>query len=114
MHLLDSFGRCRDIQKICCLHEQAAVIAADAYSQYTNNIGVVLVTTGPGSTNAITGVVGSWIDSIPLIIISGQAKRQDMIGDSGLRQKGVQEVDIISFLLPAEQDVSVYPPCDLA
>lgn len=98
MHLVDSFGRCSDFKKICCLHEQAAVIAADADSQYTNNIGVALVTTGPGSTNAITGVAGSWIDSIPLIVISGQAKRQDMIGTSGLRQKGIQEVDIVSMV----------------
>ena len=100
MHLLDSFGSCKEIKKICCLHEQGAVIAADAFSQYTGNIGVALVTTGPGSTNAITGVAGSWIDSIPLIMISGQAKRQDMIGDSGLRQRGIQEVDIISLVKP--------------
>jgi len=100
MHLVDSFGRCQDFQKICCLHEQAAVIAVDAYSQYTNDIGVALVTAGPGGTNAITGVAGSWIDSIPIMVISGQAKRQDMIGTSGLRQKGIQEVDIVSMVKP--------------
>lgn len=100
MHLVDSFGSRTEIQKVCCLHEQAAVIAADAYSQYTNHIGVALVTTGPGGTNAITGVAGSWIDSIPLMVISGQAKREDMIGESGLRQRGIQEVDIISLVKP--------------
>lgn len=100
MHLVDSFGLHSEIEKISCLHEQAAVIAADAYSQYTNHIGMALVTTGPGGTNAITGVAGSWIDSIPLIVFSGQVKCQDMIGQSGLRQKGVQEVDIIAMVKP--------------
>ena len=61
MHLVDSAGKNKDLELICCLHEQAAVIGADAYSQYTHNIGVALVTTGPGSTNAITGIAGAWI-----------------------------------------------------
>lgn len=98
MHLVDSLGRTSELEKICCLHEQAAVIAAEAYSQYTNNLGVALVTTGPGATNAITGVVGAWIDSTPLLVISGQVKRSDMIGTSGVRQMGVQEVDIASMV----------------
>ncbi len=100
MHLVDSLGRESELQKICCLHEQAAVIAAEAYSQYTNNLGVALVTTGPGATNAITGVAGAWIDSTPLLVISGQVKRSDMIGVSGARQIGVQEVDIASLVQP--------------
>ncbi len=100
MHLVDSLGRNNELQKICCLHEQAAAIAAEAYSQYTNNLGVALVTTGPGATNAITGVAGAWIDSTPLFIISGQVKRSDMIGASGVRQMGIQEVDIESILKP--------------
>ena len=98
MHLVDSFGCRSEIKKICCLHEQAAVIAADACSQYTNDFGVALVTTGPGATNAITGVAGAWIDSVPMMVISGQVKRQDMMGQSRLRQKGVQEVDIITMV----------------
>ena len=98
MHLVDSLGKQEGLNYTCCLHEQAAAIAADAYSQFTNNIGVVLVTTGPGGTNAITGVAGSWIDSIPMLIISGQVKSQDMIGESGLRQKGVQEIDIVPIV----------------
>ena len=57
MHLVDSVGRCKEIEYICNLHEQACAIAADAYGQYTNNLGVALVTTGPGGTNAVTGVV---------------------------------------------------------
>ncbi len=100
MHLVDSLGKCNELEYVCCLHEQAAAIAADAYGQYTNNIGVALVTTGPGGTNAITGVAGSWIDSTPVLIISGQAKRSDMIGASGVRQMGIQEVDIIKLVTP--------------
>ncbi|MDP2923375.1 MAG: thiamine pyrophosphate-binding protein [Candidatus Omnitrophota bacterium] len=98
MHLVDSLGRRSDLEYICCLHEQAAAIAAEAYGQYTNNIGVALVTTGPGSTNAITGVAGAWIDSTPVLIISGQVKRPDMIGETGVRQMGNQEVDIVSMV----------------
>src|SRR4030042_539996 len=80
MHLVDSVGRCKEIDYVCNLHEQACAIAADAYSQYTNSLGVALVTTGPGGTNTITGVAGAWCDSAPCLFISGQVKRQDMIG----------------------------------
>lgn len=100
MHLVDSLGQRGDIKYICCLHEQAAAIAAEAYGQYTNHLGVALVTTGPGSTNAITGVAGAWIDSTPLLVLSGQVKRQDMLQNVGVRQMGIQEVDIISMIKP--------------
>ncbi|MFC1952554.1 thiamine pyrophosphate-binding protein [Chloroflexota bacterium] len=96
MHLVDSLGRCRDIEYICSLHEQACAIAADAYSQYTNNLGVALVTTGPGGTNAITGAAGAWLDSTPCLFISGQVKRSDLIGNRGVRQMGFQEINIVS------------------
>jgi hypothetical protein len=75
MHLVDSLGRNKDLEYICCLHEQAVAIAAEAYGQHTNNTGIGLVTSGPGSTNTITGVTAAWIDSTPCIFISGQAKR---------------------------------------
>jgi acetolactate synthase-1/2/3 large subunit len=100
MHLVDSLGKSRKIEYVCCLHEQAAAIAAEAQGQYTNNLGVVLVTTGPGSTNTITAVAGAWIDSTALLVISGQVKRRDMIKYSKLRQMGVQEVDIVSIIKP--------------
>lgn len=100
MHLIDSVGKNKDIKHICFLHEQAAVIAADGYAQYNNNIGVAIVTTGPGSTNAITGVAASWIDSTPIIVISGQVKRNDLQKKTGVRQMGIQEVDIISIVKP--------------
>ena len=100
MHLLDSLGRNKNINYICNLHEQAASIAAEAYGQYTNNIGVAFVTTGPGGTNTVTGLAAGWIDATPMMIISGQAKTADLIGDSGLRQKGVQEINIIDIVKP--------------
>jgi acetolactate synthase I/II/III large subunit len=98
MHLNDSLGKCRGIDYVCNLHEQASAIAAEAYARVTNNLGVALVTTGPGGTNAITGVAGAWLESTPCLIISGQVKRIDMKGDLGIRQLGPQELDIISIV----------------
>jgi len=98
MHLDDSLGQCPDLTYICCLHEQACAIAAEAYSKQTGSLGVALVTTGPGGTNAITGVAGAWLDSTPMLVISGQVKRADLKGHSGVRQLGVQEVDIVSIV----------------
>jgi acetolactate synthase-1/2/3 large subunit len=100
MHLVDSLGRNKHFDFICNLHEQASAIAAEAYSQYNNQLGITLVTTGPGATNAITGVAGAWIDSTPMLILSGQAKTTDLIGDRGVRQMGIQEVDIIPIVTP--------------
>lgn len=100
MHLNDSLGRCQRLDYIVNLHEQAAAIAADAYSQYTDNLGVCLVTTGPGGTNTMTGVAASFMDSIPVLIISGQVKRDDIAGTRGVRQMGFQEIDIVSIVKP--------------
>jgi acetolactate synthase-1/2/3 large subunit len=100
MHLNDSLGRCRQIEYVCNSHEQACAIAAEAYGKVTNDLGVALVTTGPGGTNAITGVAGAWLDSTPCLFISGQVKRPDLKGTTGLRQLGVQEVDIVSLVAP--------------
>lgn len=100
MHLVDSLGRNKKLKYICNLHEQACSIAAEAYGQYTNNLGVALVTAGPGSTNAITGVAGAWIDSTPILVISGQAKVEDMMTGRNIRQMGIQEVDIESIVKP--------------
>ena len=100
MHLVDSLGRNPDLRFICNLHEQATAIAAEAYGQYTNNLGVALVTAGPGSTNAITGLAGGWIDSTPMLILSGQAKCDDLMTGKGIRQMGIQEVDIASIVKP--------------
>jgi acetolactate synthase-1/2/3 large subunit len=96
MHLVDSLGRSR-VRPILMLHEQAVAIAAEAYSRVTGNLGVALVTTGPGGTNALTGVAGAWIESTPMLVVSGQVKRADLTGERGVRQLGVQEVDIVGL-----------------
>ncbi len=99
MHLVDSIGN-SNIEYVCCQHEQAVAIAAESYGQHTNDIGLVLVTSGPGSTNTITGITAAWIDSTPVFVISGQAKTTDLIGNSGVRQMGSQEVEISKIVEP--------------
>ena len=98
MHLNDSLGRCSGLKYVCNLHEQASAISAEAYARVTNNLGAALVTTGPGSTNTITGVAGAWLDSTPVLFISGQVKRADLKRDSGVRILGVQEIDIVTIV----------------
>jgi acetolactate synthase-1/2/3 large subunit len=100
MHLNDSLARCHEIEFVCNLHEQASAIAAEAYSKVSGNLGVAMVTSGPGGTNAITGVAAAWLDSTPCIFLSGQAKRPDLKADTGVRQLGSQEVDIVSIVSP--------------
>lgn len=100
MHLNDSFGNTAGLDYVCTLHEQAAAVAAEAYARVSENIGVALVTTGPGGTNAVTGVAAAWLDSTPCLFISGQVKRSDTCHGSGLRQLGVQEIDIVSIMRP--------------
>ena len=93
MHLVDSLGR-SGLQAVSMLHEQGAAFAAQAYAMY-HGFGVCLVTSGPGATNAITGVAAAWMDSYPLMVISGQAKTDTLKKDMGIRSFGSQEVDII-------------------
>lgn len=113
MHLDDSIGK-SSIEYVCCLHEQAAAIAAEAYGQHTNTPGLVLVTSGPGATNTITGVTAGWIDSTPMFIISGQSKRADLVGDKGVRQIGSQEVQIVPMVKPiTKYAVQILDPIDI-
>jgi acetolactate synthase I/II/III large subunit len=101
MHILDGLACNQNINVICAHHEGAAAVMAEGYSRVTNNIGAVFVTTGPGGTNAITGVVDAWVDSIPLLVISGQAKRSQNVYNSGipdLRSLGGQEVNILPIV----------------
>ena len=100
MHLNDSLGKSRKIQFVGCLHEQACAIAAEAYARVNNRIGLLMVTTGPGGTNALTGVAGAYIESTPVFVVSGQVKRADMINGQGIRQQGMQELDIVSVVKP--------------
>ena len=98
MHLTDAVKRNKNLEYTNFFHEQSAAIAAESYSRSNNNLGVALVTSGPGATNAITGAVGAWIESVPMIIISGQVKTQDLIKKSKIRQNGPQEVEIVKLI----------------
>jgi len=98
MHLNDALGLRKEITFVCNLHEQACAIAAEAYAKYDHRLGALMVTGGPGAMNAITGVAGGWLDSSPVIVISGQVKRADLKGDSGVRNRGVQEIDIVPMV----------------
>ncbi|MDD5194973.1 MAG: thiamine pyrophosphate-binding protein [Candidatus Omnitrophica bacterium] len=100
MHLVDSLGKNENLKYIAVHHEQAAAMAAESYSRITSKPGAALVTSGPGGTNTITGVCGAWIDSIPTIFISGQVTTDTLIGETSLRQFGIQEADIIKLVKP--------------
>lgn len=98
MHLNDAFGHHEALHCTYNHHEQACAMAAEAYTRMTGALAAVCVTSGPGGTNAITGVMGGWVDSIPMFIVSGQVKREVTIwscAELGLRQLGDQEFDII-------------------
>lgn len=88
------------MQYVSCHHEQAASMAAEAYARVRTGIGLTVVTSGPGGTNAITGVAGAWLDHVPTLTISGQSFSNQVIGDSGLRQLGVQELNIVDLVRP--------------
>ncbi|HQM43504.1 MAG TPA: thiamine pyrophosphate-binding protein [Smithellaceae bacterium] len=102
MHLNDSVGKEKRIQYICNHHEQACAMAAEGYARVSGKIGVVSVTTGPGGTNAMTGVLGQWLDSIPALYISGQVRFDTTVASTGLplRQLGDQEINIIDIVRP--------------
>jgi acetolactate synthase-1/2/3 large subunit len=100
MHLVDSFGRQQGMEYVCCLHEQAVSYATQAYAEYTSDLSVALVTTGPGGTNAVSGLAAAWLDSTACLFLSGQVKRADLLTGRGVRSMGPQEVDIISVVSP--------------
>lgn len=103
MHLNDALSREPRIQWLCNLHEQACAIAAEAYARTAGIPAVVCVTSGPGGTNAVTGVTGAWLDSIPMIVISGQIKTETMLStypELRLRQLGDQEINIVDIVRP--------------
>jgi acetolactate synthase-1/2/3 large subunit len=107
MHLNDSLGHSSDLRVVYNLHEQACAVAAEAYARVSGNLGVALVTSGPGSTNAVTGVLAAWLDSTPCLFISGQAKRADLMHGPELRQQGAQEADICSIVAPITKYATV-------
>lgn len=113
MHLNDSLGKSSKIQFICSQMEQGAAIAAEAYARVNNKLGLLMVTTGPGGTNALTGVAGAFQESTPLFVVSGQVKRLDMIRGQHLRQQGMQELDIVSVVKPITKYAAVVEQPDL-
>ena len=100
MHLNDSFAKNSKLNFIFFHHEQAASMAAESFYRKKNLPCVLHVTSGPGGTNAITGVTGAWIDSLPMFVISGQVGSLDMINKTKTRQIGVQEINIIDIVKP--------------
>jgi acetolactate synthase-1/2/3 large subunit len=100
MYLNDAFGRERRMRKIYTHHEQAAAIAAESYARLSGHPALVNVTTGPGGVNALNGVYGAYVDSIPMVVVSGQVKRETCAFsyDLPLRQLGDQEVDIVPMV----------------
>lgn len=114
MHLVDSLGH-SGIEYVCCHHEQAAAIAAQAYDMYQEQLSVCLVTTGPGGTNALTGAAAAYVDSTPVIYMTGQVKRADFASLRGVRQFGAQENDIIAMANPVTKYATlVMKPEDIA
>lgn len=100
MFLNEAFRKQKKLEFIFMHHEQSAAMAAEAYYRIKNKPAILSVTSGPGGTNAITGVIGAWIDSIPMIIISGQVETKDMILKSQTRQIGIQEANINDIIKP--------------
>lgn len=98
MYLNDALVCEPRLKPIPCHHEQACGIAAEAWGRVRETFGVCMVTTGPGATNVITPVAGAWIESVPMMVISGQVKRADRLVGRPLRQGGVQEVDIVPMV----------------
>lgn len=107
MHLNNGLLRETTILPISMLHEQGAAIAAEGYARTSGRFGVCLVTSGPGATNAITGLAGAWFESTPVMFISGQVKRADLSKGTGVRQLGSQELAIV----PVVQSLTKYAVC---
>ncbi len=121
MHLNDALGHREELKVVYNHHEQACAMAAEAYARLENKIAAVCVTTGPGGTNAITGVLGGWLDSIPMFIVSGQVRYDTTARYASrfteglpLRAVGDQEYDIVKSVTPmTKYAVMVENPKDI-
>jgi acetolactate synthase-1/2/3 large subunit len=109
MHLNDAFGRHPGLTPVFCHHEQACSMAAESYGRLSNRLAAVNVTTGPGGINSLNGVFGAFVDSVGMVVVSGQVKRETMMGsyDLGLRQLGDQEVDIVAMVATITKSAEV-------
>ncbi len=111
MHLVDSVGRNPRMRYVCNYHEQACAIAAEACARVKNRVAACLVTTGPGATNALSGIAGAWFDSIPVLVLSGQVRTPLIADYNRLRQLGPQEVNVLPMARPVTKYcVSVRDP----
>jgi acetolactate synthase I/II/III large subunit len=97
IHMIHSIAERDDIEFICPHHEQAGAMAADVYSRVSQNLGCAVATSGPGAMNMITGIAGAWFDSVPVLYLTGQVARFRFKGNTGVRQMGFQETDIVSM-----------------
>ncbi len=100
VHFFDSVSKTPGMNVVFNHHEQAAAFAAQAYARVAEGLGACFVTTGPGGTNAITGLCAAWLDSIPCIYISGQARLAHTTQNKPIRQLGTQQLDIIALVAP--------------
>ena len=110
MFLNDAIGFHPAIQPVFHHHEQACAMAAEGYARVSGGVGVVNVTTGPGGINALNGVFGAWTDSVPMLVISGQVKRETCLATTpvpGLRQLGDQEAEIVRMVQPITKSAVV-------
>lgn len=110
MHLNDSVGKNGTIEYTCNHHEQASAIGAEGYARASGKLGVVIVTSGPGGTNTLTGVIGQWLDSVPVLYLSGQVKQETTIEscrELGLRQLGDQEINIADIVRPVTKFTAI-------
>ena len=117
MHLNDAAGREKRIHYICNQHEQASAMAAEGYARIKEKMAVVNVTTGPGGTNALTGVIGQWLDSIPVLYLSGQVRYDTTAASTGLNLRGLgdQEINIVDIVKPVTKyAVMVTDPNEIA
>ena len=100
MYLLDSLARNPDVRYYCNYHEQASTVAAEGYARVTNGAGACLVTAGPGGVNALSAIPAAWVDSIPLLVICGQVKRELIADYDKIRQIGPQEGNVVGMAGP--------------
>lgn len=116
MHLNDALGRADGLQYVCCHHEQALAMAAESYTRLSGRLACVNVTTGPGGINTLNGVHGAYTDSIAMLVISGQVKRETLRQNAHvrLRQLGDQEADLVAMVTPiTKYAVLVSNPTDI-
>lgn len=98
MHMVNSIRSNPHIEPVTVLHEQAASMMTEAYSRVTNNYGACIVSTGPGGTNCVTGLIGAWLDSTPCMFLSGQFGTKNLVYDQGIRQTGLQNTDPVKIV----------------